>query len=131
MDSKEHSSLADINMTPLVDIMLVLLIVFIIAAPLIVPQTMGINLPKTQPVQAEPIVEKHLLQIRADGTLERELTPISNDELSQWLAGLPEDMENSLIINADEAVNYGRIAEVMAIAQNAGVARLAFRTLQQ
>ncbi len=131
MDSKEHSSLADINMTPLVDIMLVLLIVFIIAAPLIVPQTMGINLPKTQPVQAEPTVEKHLLQIRADGTLERELTPMNNDELSQWLSGLPEDAENSLIINADEAVNYGRIAEVMAIAQNAGVARLAFRTLPQ
>ena len=62
-------SMAEINVTPLVDVMLVLLVVFILTAPLIVPQSMKVNLPKTQAVTLQEKNKKMELVIESSGAL--------------------------------------------------------------
>ena len=127
---RSTEELSDINMTPLVDIMLVLLIVFIIAAPLIVPQALDISLPKTEAVQASQFEKPQLLFIYADGSFGNEVGQLSLDALNTWLSD-ELTPATRLVIHADETVQYGRVAQVMALAQNSGIAQITFRTVVQ
>jgi biopolymer transport protein ExbD len=120
---------ADINITPLVDVMLVLLVIFMITAPLLVPQSLGINLPKTTAVKSPQQPNKGHLRIDQNGNLKIGDQPISNDLLPQYLADKARDEDYSLSIEADDNVRYGRVAEVLAIARAAGVSKIAFITV--
>jgi len=121
--------MAEINTTPLVDVMLVLLVVFLITAPLF-HQAIGIDLPKTV---ATPTVEhdKALhLSLARDGRLSLDGQGISQQALRLRLqadsAAKPE-----LQLQADQATPYQAVAEVMALAQQAGVNRIVFVTQSQ
>lgn len=121
--------MSEINVTPLVDVMLVLLVVFIITAPLLSPQSLKIALPKTETVASGEKPQKVSLVVDAQGNVELELRHVSDSALAELLKQRASLPEFQLQIEADKAVPYGRIAELMALAQHAGVARLSFITL--
>jgi biopolymer transport protein ExbD len=109
--------------------MLVLLVVFIITAPLLAPQSLKINLPKTDAVQSNDKPQQVSLAVDAQGNLELDRMHISDEGLADLLRQRVADPKFQLQIEADNAVPYGRIAELMALAQHSGVAKLSFITL--
>jgi biopolymer transport protein ExbD len=123
------SMMSEINVTPLVDVMLVLLVVFIITAPLLAPQSLKINLPKTESVAHDDKLQKISLAIDAQGNVVLENAHLSDQGLAEMLKSRAVDPQFQLQIQADTAVNYGRVAQVMAIAQKAGVSKLSFLTV--
>ncbi|OIR01598.1 biopolymer transport protein ExbD [mine drainage metagenome] len=127
--SQEDSMMSEINVTPLVDVMLVLLVVFIITAPLLAPQALKINLPKTESVAHDDKLQKVSLAIDAHGVVSLESAHLTDAALAELLKSRAADPQFQLQIQADEAVNYGRVAQVMAIAQKAGVSKLSFLTI--
>jgi biopolymer transport protein ExbD len=127
--SQQGSMMSEINVTPLVDVMLVLLVVFIITAPLMAPQALKINLPKTESVAKDDKLQKVSLAIDAKGDVSLDSAHLSDSALAEMLKSRAADPQVQLQIQADEAVNYGRVAQVMAIAQKAGVSKLSFLTI--
>lgn len=121
--------MSEINVTPLVDVMLVLLVVFIITAPLLAPQALKINLPKTESVAHDDKLQKVSLAIDAHGVVSLESEHLTDQGLAEMLKNRAVDPHFQLQIQADEAVNYGRVAQIMAIAQKAGVSKLSFLTV--
>ena len=129
--SSEQSAMADINVTPLVDVMLVLLIVFIVTAPLLM-QAVKVDLPKTAAVAPLKQTQTVQLAINAQGTVYIDQRAIHFDilenELKSMRAATP-DMNVQL--HADENVKYGRVAQVMAAINRAGITKLGFVTAMQ
>ena len=124
-------TIAEINVTPLVDVMLVLLIIFIVTAPMIVPQAMKISLPQTAPVVQRDQAKNEVLVVLKDGSMSYKGAPISDAELRAQMAADGKALHYQLQVQADEAVPYGRIAQVMALAQAAGLQKLTFVTVPQ
>lgn len=127
----DGGELSEINVTPLVDVMLVLLIVFIVTAPLMT-QAVKVKLPKTE--QTEPTPDKHvaILAVTATGEalLDDKAVPLENLEAA--LKSLQEqDPEISIQLQADKAAVFDSVAKVMASAQRSGVSKLSFVTIQQ
>ncbi|MFC0280673.1 protein TolR [Falsigemmobacter intermedius] len=121
--------MAEINVTPFVDVMLVLLIIFMVAAPMM---TVGVplELPKTA-AQSMPTEQEEPLTISltADGGLTIQTTAVSDEELIPRLQSImTERRSNKLFIRADNGVNYGRVAEVMGALQAAGYTSLGLVT---
>lgn len=127
--SQEDGMMSEINVTPLVDVMLVLLVVFIITAPLLAPQSLKINLPKTESVAHNDDLQRVSLVIEASGELTMESAKLDDVGLAKLLKVRALDPQFQLQIQADETVNYGRVAQVMAVAQKAGVVKLSFLTI--
>ena len=124
-------TIAEINVTPLVDVMLVLLIIFIVTAPMIVPQAMKISLPQTAPVVQRDQAKNEVLVVLKDGSMNYKGANISDAELRAQMAADGKAPLYQLQVQADEAVPYGRIAQVMALAQAAGLQKLTFVTVPQ
>jgi biopolymer transport protein ExbD len=122
----EDGLMAELNVTPLVDVMLVLLVIFIVTAPLIVPQSMKVNLPKTQAVAQQDQAKNAQLIVEANGKLTLQGRQVNDRELASELKQQSGTPKYQLQVNADKAVPYGRVAEVMAIAQANGVTKLSF-----
>jgi len=127
--SQEDSMMSEINVTPLVDVMLVLLVVFIITAPLLAPQSLKINLPKTDAVQQNDKLQKVSLVVDAQGNIDLDRLRVDDRSLAAALQQHAADPQFQLQIEADNAVPYGRVAELMALAQHAGVSKLSFLTI--
>ncbi len=125
---QQQEAMSEINVTPLVDVMLVLLVVFIVTAPLLT-QAITVKLPQT--VATAPAVPKppHTLHLHADGSAWLEQTPLTDTALGPVLSQLVRTQSPvELRLHADQQVPYGRVAEIMAIAQRAGVEKLSFVT---
>jgi biopolymer transport protein ExbD len=123
--------MGEINVTPLVDVMLVLLVVFIVTAPLLT-QAVHVNLPKT--AETAPPEEKAAvyLSVDAQGKIfidkqEYALEVVENELKNRKAA----DPELALNLNADDAVQYGIVAKVMSSIERAGVTKLAVLTAPQ
>ena len=128
-NSSQQEMMSEINVTPLVDVMLVLLVVFIITAPLLAPQALKITLPKTVAVSASTQPTAAKLVVNATGQVEFDNQPLNDTQLSETLKLRAADPQFQIQIAADITVPYGRVAELLAIAQRAGVSRLSFITL--
>ena len=122
----EDNLMAELNVTPLVDVMLVLLIIFIVTAPMIVPQSMKVNLPKTQAVAQQDNAKNAQLIVEANGQATFEGQQVSDKDLGQLLKDKSSTPQFQLQVSADKAVPYGRVAEIMAIAQANGVTKMSF-----
>jgi biopolymer transport protein ExbD len=117
----------EINMTPLVDVMLVLLIIFIITVP-VMKHSVNVDLPRAtnQPEDTKP--QNVSLSITADGKYPG-TEAISDEELVTRLqAEAAKDPQPDLHIRGDKEVRYERVAQAMAAAQRAGVKKIGFVT---
>jgi biopolymer transport protein TolR len=124
--TKSAPPFSDINVTPLVDVMLVLVVIFIITAPLMA-SSIRLDLPKTD--AAKPMDEPKFVSLAVDksGLIFLQEQGVTLEQLAQRLtqtAALNPDTEVQL--RADEAVPYGRVVEVMGVAQKAGLNRIGF-----
>ena len=130
-NKSDQEVMSEINVTSLVDVMLVLLVVFIVTAPLLT-QSMRVNLPKT--FVTAPAPEDHLANINIDaqGDVFLNTQKVVLDSLGSQLQDiLQRDPELMVQFNADTDVHYGRVAEVMAISHHAGITKLSFLTREQ
>jgi biopolymer transport protein ExbD len=125
--SDDHLPMSEINVTPLVDVMLVLLVVFIVAAPLLM-QAVQVALPKTAPVPRTAESRTAQITVDAAGAIHVDGRPCALAELGSALQGSVEAGTVEVQLHADERVAYGHVAQVMAAAQRAGVSRLSFVT---
>lgn len=126
-----HRPNADINTTPLVDVMLVLLVIFILTAPLFT-HTVKLDLPRASH-QADPKPPPAVtLALDAAGAMYWDNVPIDETQLSARLAAAAaQTPPPELHLRADRETRYERIAQLIAAARNAGVARLGFVTEPQ
>ncbi len=116
----------EINMVPLIDVMLVLLIIFMITAPLIT-HAVKIDLPKADSL-AQTQEAKHVdLAVDADGQLYWDAAAVSRDQLRQQLQQIADELpQPELHVRADQNVSYRAVAEALADAAKAGVNRIGF-----
>ena len=128
-NSSQQDMMSEINVTPLVDVMLVLLVVFIVTAPLLAPQSLKINLPRTTAVAQDDRKVAARLTIDAQGRIELDNQALTDVQLTEMLKQRAADAQFQLQIEADKTVPYGRVAELMAIAQSSGVSKLSFVTI--
>jgi biopolymer transport protein ExbD len=130
--SEEQDAISEINVTPLVDVMLVLVIILLVTAPLLT-QSVKVNLPKT--AETTPDVKDPPLQlgIDAQGLVTLNKKPLADlAALEAELAtNLQHDPETAVHLYADQSVIYSKVAEVIAAAQHAGITKLAFVTVEQ
>lgn len=129
-DGQQQGTMSEINMIPLIDVMLVLLIIFIITAPLMT-HAIKIDVPQvsSQPAEQEP--DSVDLAIRATGEMFWNSEPLEMSDLRQKMAELVElqqDKPVNLRIRAESDTYYEDVAQVMAAARLAGVKRLGFIT---
>lgn len=118
--------MAEINTTPLVDVMLVLLVIFIITAPLF-HQAVPIDLPKVSATKIDEKPEVIQLAVDADGKIFWNGEAIHREALESRFAAISE-RQPELHLRADRAVRYEKVADVMATAQRTGVVKIAFVT---
>ncbi len=119
---------SDINMVPLIDVMLVLLIIFIITVP-VLTHSVKLDLPRetSQPDVIKP--ETVNLSITTDGNVYWNDVPMSEDELTQRLAAAAvSEPQAEILIRGDRKVEYERVARVMAAVQRSGLLKLGFVT---
>jgi biopolymer transport protein TolR len=125
----QREPMSDINMTPLIDVMLVLLVIFILTAPLM-SSALKLDLPKSdaaQPTETEGTAVS--LAITADGKLHWGDVVVTADELKGKLAKVAQrDPTQEIQLRADKAVPYGRVAEAIGLLQQASLSRIAFVT---
>jgi biopolymer transport protein TolR len=125
-DTRTRSTLSQINVTPFVDVMLVLLIIFMVTAPMM-EKGLDVNLPEVENAPNLAAVKEPLIvSVRKDGSIAvgssrvnsaAKLTPV----LRQILEGR---QEKEVFLEADRDVPYGRVVQVMAAIREAGVAKL-------
>ncbi len=121
--------MSEINVTPLVDVMLVLLIMFMVTTPLM-QQGIDVNLPKTKSTGSTTKENPVIILIRKNQTLEISEQKIAAAELENRLKNLFKNNKNPQIyIQADKAVDYGFVVEIMAIIRSAGIFNIGLVTL--
>jgi biopolymer transport protein TolR len=125
---REHRAMSEINVTPLVDVMLVLLIIFMVTAPLL-QQGLDVDLPETttQPLRMrdEPLI----LTVKKDGTYHLANQQIPLENLQEKLAAIFEGIdEREVFLRADKEAPYGVVVKAMAAARAAGAKTLGIVT---
>lgn len=120
--------MSEINMTPLVDVMLVLLIIFIIAMPLLT-HSVTIDLPRADNRQNEITPETVTLSVTANGEIHWNEQILTQDELNQTLQAVAQQQPQPEIhLRGDRQVDYEHVVKVMAAVQRAGILKLGFVT---
>ena len=118
--------MSEINMTPLIDVMLVLLVIFIITAPLMV-SAVKVELPRAAGGQSMEAPRFVAVAIDKTGQIFMSDRPLTADELATSLAASAQrNPQTEVQLRADTSVPYGRVVEVMGLAQKAGLNRIGF-----
>jgi biopolymer transport protein TolR len=123
-----RTALAEINVTPMVDVMLVLLIVFMVSAPLM-QQGVEVNLPKANASALQQSEEPIVISIQRDSTIIYNQKSYNAKTLGAKLTSLAASKPNTqILVQADQAVNYGVVAKVMAELKRAHFTRVGLVT---
>ena len=120
--------LSEINVTPFVDVMLVLLIVFMVTAPLL---TVGVpvDLPKTKAQPLSQDREPLTISVRRDGSVYLQNTRVAEDDLVPRLTAIAANgYDQRVFVRGDKAVDYGRVMQVMALVSAAGFTHIGLVT---
>lgn len=124
--SNDQGMFSGINVTPLVDIMLVLLVIFMVTARLIVSQTVPMDLPKAATGGEQQVVFAVAVSAKGETTIDSR--PINSDTelLSLARAAKDKNAELRAVIHADTNVSHGRVVRVMDLLKRAGISKIAF-----
>jgi TolR protein len=123
--TRNRTVLSEINVTPFVDVMLVLLVIFMVTAPLL-QQGVDVNLPKAKGKDLPPD-ERISLVIKRNRTIYMNDTPISMQEMRQKLEAISR-LNPNVFLKADKDVPYGLVVEVMGEIKEAGIEKLGMVT---
>lgn len=128
----DPDAVSEINVTPLVDVMLVLVIILLVTAPLLT-QSVKVNLPKTAQTTADVKDQPLQLGIDQQGAITLNKKPIADTAALEAAlkAELARAPDIAVHLYADQAVNYGKVAAIMAAVQHAGIAKMGFVTVEQ
>ena len=122
--ARKKRFVSEINVTPFVDVMMVLLIIFMVTAPMM-DSGLDVDLPQAKQVDNLPTDAEHLvLTVREDGALFLDTYQVQLEELETRLSMLVKDKGRSLFLQADKAVPYGIVVDVMGRIKAAGIERL-------
>ena len=123
-------TIAAINVTPLVDVVLVLLVILMVASTYIVAQTLKVQLPRAK--STDGTADKPTkVEILKNGVLRWNEAPIQESELPDKLkAAVEADPEVSLVVSADKEVQHGNVVHILDLAKLAGVVKFAINVQQ-
>ena len=118
--------MSDINMTPLIDVMLVLVVIFLITAPLLA-SSIRLDLPRSDAAGASDAPRSVLVVVDRSGQVFLDDKPVSASDLAVRLSSVARlNPDTEVQLRADDAVPYGRVVEVIGVAQTAGLGRIGF-----
>jgi biopolymer transport protein ExbD len=122
-------TIAAINVTPLVDVVLVLLIILMVASTYIVAQTLKVTLPKSK--STDGMADKpQTVAISKDGVVRWNETPVTEPELiADFAAAYKADEDVNVVVSADEAVPHGKVVHVIDLAKQQGVTKFAINVM--
>ena len=124
--AKPDAPMSDINVTPMVDVMLVLLVIFILTAPLLT-SAIRLELPQGEGAQSGQAPQSVTLALNAQGALFFNDQPVTTADLHTRLQETAKrNPDTEVQLRADQAIAYGRVVEVMGLAQQAGLSRIGF-----
>ncbi|MBW2939957.1 biopolymer transporter ExbD [Zhongshania aquimaris] len=128
LDDDSSEVMSEINMTPLVDVMLVLLIIFIITVP-VITNSVKVDLPRADNTPNEIKPDAVTLSITADGLIHWDKTELSMEDLEQRLyLAAEKPVQPEVHIRGDRSATYEHVLKVMAAVQRAGILKLGFVT---
>ena len=121
-----NAPMSDINMTPLIDVMLVLVVIFIITAPLLA-SSVRLDLPRTDAATPTEVPQALTLSLDRAGQAYLDDKPLALPDLAARLAQVAaRNPDTEIQLRADQMLPYGQVLEVMGIAQKAGLTRIGF-----
>ena len=124
-NNDDDGMMSEINVTPLVDVMLVLLTVFIVTAPLLM-NAVSVKLPKASADVAITKPKTSHISVTDQGEIYLDEALLTQDQLETQLLEATADPDYAVEIYADEKAEYGTVAKVMAAIQRAGIAKFSF-----
>jgi biopolymer transport protein TolR len=135
MPESRRKPMSEINVVPYIDVMLVLLVIFMVTAPMLT-QGVKVDLPQTSsdPIQAEKDVEAIIVSVDSNGAYyvevgDRGSDPMALEELQSEVAKILSQRSNSeVLVRGDEQVRYGTVVRLMSALQSAGAANIGLIT---
>jgi biopolymer transport protein TolR len=125
---KENEPMGEINVTPLVDVMLVLLVIFMITAPLLT-QGVNVDLPDAKSPPMQQNIEPLVVSIKATGEIYLQKHAVEIEQLAPRIAAMLKQKPNlPIFIRGDAKTQYGRVAQVMSLLESAGIKKVGLVT---
>ena len=123
--SQRYKPMADINVTPMVDVMLVLLVIMIVSAQYIVSQSIKVELPKAASA-SESVASVAAVTLTKDGKVFYNQEPLNEGELvNHFKSAIAGNKDLNLIVSADKEVQHGRVVHVIDLAKLEGIVKFA------